>query len=550
MVGRSAAILLLCLSFVTPPSLAQENVLDSLTLEQRVAQMFMVSLYGADLTDVGRDFLEEWQPGAVALFGSNAGTSEAVTDLTNAYQQTITDAGGLPLLIAVDQEGGLISHLTDGFTEFPAPLVITATGDTELAYAVGQAMAQELSAVGVNMNLAPVADLETNPSNPIIQRRAFGSDPNLTAPIVASVVRGLQENGVLATVKHFPGHGDTSSDSHTSLPVVDLSRERLDTVELVPFREAISEGVEVVMVAHIWFPALEPQENLPATLSHYVVTGLLREELGFDGLIMTDALAMDSIDTNYSIEDASVLAVQAGVDLLAFGTNAGLRTQAQSIQAVVDAARAGIIPEEQINASVQRILDVKARYGILNWQPLDAESAPERVHLEAHSQLVEDLFQAGVTVVYDDQDTIPFSDDRTIAMIYPATRAQIMRECGAYDANIHWVGVSDFPQDDEIAWSRSAAREADTAVVFTQNAADNPDQQRLVNAMPPEKTIVVALWSPYDWTTFPTISGYVATYSPLRPAVPAVCAVLFGEAPALGQLPISLLPDLPAGTHE
>jgi beta-N-acetylhexosaminidase len=546
MAGRTLG--LLCLLFVLATT--RPSLLETLTLEQRVAQMFMVSLYGSELTEFGRDFLQQWQPGAVALFGNNVGTPQEVTTLTNAFQQTITDAGGLPLLIAVDQEGGLISHLTEEFTTFAAPMLITATGDSQLAYAVGEAIGQELAAVGVNMNLAPVADLETNPKNPIIQRRSFGSDPSLTAPIVASFARGLQSAGVLATLKHFPGHGDTTADSHVSLPVVNQPRERLETVELVPFQAGVDAGAEAVMVAHIWYPALEPQENLPATLSHNIVTGLLRHGMGFGGLIMTDALAMDAIDTAYTYEDATVMAVRAGVDLLAFGTNAGLQTQEQAMQAVVDAVRAGEISEERINASVQRILDAKARYGILDWQPLGVATASERVNQEAHEELVNTLFRAGTTIVYDETGVLPFDDDRSLAIVYPATRTQIMRECGVYHAEIDWVGVSQSPQDEEIAWARSAAQQNDTVVVFTQNAVDDPQQQTLVNALPPEKTIVVALWSPYDWTTFPGISGYVATYSPLRPAVPAVCAILFGASPAQGQLPIMLSPELPAGTHD
>jgi beta-N-acetylhexosaminidase len=546
MAGR--ALILLCLLFVIPT--ARPPLLETLTLEQRVGQMFMVSLYGPELTEVGRDFLRRWQPGALALFGSNAGAPEDVTALTNAFQHTITDAGGLPLLIAVDQEGGLIAHLRDGFTEFPAPMLVTATGDPELAYAFGEAIGQELRAVGITMNLAPVADLETNPDNPIIRRRSFGSDPHLTAPMIAAVVRGLQDAGVLATLKHFPGHGDTSADSHVALPVIRHSRERLHSVELIPFQAGIAVRAEAVMVAHIWYPALELQENLPATLSHEVVTGLLREDLGFDGLIMTDALAMDAIDTAFSYEDAAVMAVQAGVDVLAFGTNAGLQTQGQAIQAVVDAVRAGLISEERINTSVQRILDVKARYGILEWQPLDVAGASERVNREAHEALVETLFRAGVTVVYDDRGVLPLSDASSLAFVYPATRTQVARECEVYHAGIDWVGVSGSPQDEEIAWARSAARSADTVVVFTQNAVDDVQQQALVRALPPEKTIVVALWSPYDWTAFPDISGYVTTYSPLRPAVPAACAVLFGAIPAQGQLPIALSPDLPAGIHQ
>jgi beta-N-acetylhexosaminidase len=429
-------------------------------------------------------------------------------------------------------------------------MLITATGDPELSFEIGQAVGEELAAVGINMNLAPVADLETNPNNPIIQRRSFGSDPQLAAPIIAAVSRGYQDAGVLATLKHFPGHGDTSADSHTTLPVVNLSRERLESVELVPFQAGIEAGAEAVMVAHVWYPALEPETNMPATLSHNIVTGLLREQMGFDGLIMTDALAMDAIDTRFSYEDAAVRAVQAGVDLLAFGTNAGLQTQGQAIQAVVDAVRAGVIPEARIDESVQRILDAKARFGILDWQPMEVASASERVNREAHEELVEALFRAAVTIVYDDEDVLPVDETSSVALVYPATRTQIMRECDTYHPDIDWVGVSGSPQDEEIAWARSAARRNDTVVVFTENAADDPRQQALVNALPPEKTIVVALWSPYDWTTFPDISGYVATYSPLRPAVRAACAVLFGAIPALGQLPITLSSELPAGTHE
>jgi beta-N-acetylhexosaminidase len=189
------------------------------------------------------------------------------------------------------------------------------------------------------------------------------------------------------------------------------------------------------------------------------------------------------------------------------------------------------------------------RYGILDWQPLDPTRASERVNQAAHETLVEDIFRVGVTLVYDENEVAPFRSNSSVAFVYPATRSQIMRECSAYHPDIVWVGVSESPQAEEIAWARSAARRVDTIVVFTQNAVDDPAQQALVNALPPEKTIVVALWSPYDWTMFPNISGYAATYTPLRPAVPAVCAILFGAIPALGQLPITLSSELPAGTH-
>jgi beta-N-acetylhexosaminidase len=513
-------------------------------LEQRVAQIFVVSLFGSDLTVAGRDFLMRWQPGGVVLLGKNAGDPPAVTRLTNAYQQTITSAGGLPLLIAVDQEPGAISHLNTGFTEFPTPLLITAAGQPTLSYRVGQAIGEELYAVGVNWNLAPVADLETNPSNPIIRRRSFGSAPAMVAPQVAQFVRGTQAAGILATAKHFPGHGDSSGDSHLTLPVIQLSRERLETVELAPFRAAIQAGVEVVMVAHIWYPVLEPQPDLPASLSSNIITGLLRRDLGFNGLIITDALDMDAIDTAYSYPEAVLKAIEAGNDMV-ISAHIGLTAQTQAIEAVVKAVRMGKLAEDRINASVERILAVKARYGILDWKPLDIATAAGRVNTAEHTMLVETLFQAGVTVAFDKNSRLPLRPGQDILMIYPATRPAIQRACNSSTLILRWLGVSETPQPEEINWAASASANADTVVVFTQNAGDNPAQARLVNRLPPDKTIAVALWSPYDVTAFPGVAAYLTTYSPLPPGIPAACAVLTGQAPALGRLPIKLSPLKP-----
>ena len=234
-----------------------------MSLEHKVAQMFMVTLHGSVLTEDGAQDLTTWQPGGVVLFDENAGDPAAVTRLTNAYQSTIIGAGGVPLLISIDQEGGVVTRLTDGFTMFPAPILIDAAGD-DMAYQVGQAVAQELSAVGINMNLAPVSDLETYKDNPIIYRRAWGSDPTMAGNAVASFIRGMEDNGVLATAKHFPGHGESRQDSHGELPTIDLPLDRLQSVEFVPFEHAIDADVAAVMVAHIWYPALEPQAGLPA----------------------------------------------------------------------------------------------------------------------------------------------------------------------------------------------------------------------------------------------------------------------------------------------
>lgn len=528
---------------ISPVSAAQNDLLESLTLEQRIAQMFIVNLYGAGLTEVGRDFLTHYQPGGVVLLGENLGMPEFVTRLTNSYQQVITEAGGLPLFVAVDQEGGPISHLTDGFTAFPTPTLMTASGDLTLANQVGAAIGTELRAVGVNLNLAPVADLETNPRNPIILRRSFGSDPAMVSPTIAAFIQGMQAANVLAVAKHFPGHGETDIDSHTGLPVLDLSRERLEAVELAPFRAAIEADVAAIMAAHIWYPALEPEPNTPASLSSSIISDLLRGEMGYDGLIMTDALDMDAIDTVYSYPQAVVKAVQAGVDLV-IAAHISLDSQIAAIEALVDAVENGTISEARINESVRRILTTKADYGLLNWQPLDPSAVGQRLELESHAVLVEQLFQSGVTLAYDRNGHLPLSPTQKVAIVYLGTRYQIVESCGGYRSDIQWVGVSDSPSDEQIAAAQTTARLVDTVVVFTQNADQNPRQTALVNALPPEKIVAVALWSPYDWTVYPDVSAYVVTYSPLPPAVPAACGLLFGAVPAEARMAITI-PRMP-----
>ncbi len=528
---------------VSQPTFAQTDPLANLSLEQRVAQMFIVNLYGSQLTEAGRDFLTQQQPGGLVLLPENVKTPAEVTQLINTYQQTITGSGGLPLFIAVDQEGGIIAHLSNGFTTFPVPMLLTATEDTDLAERVGQAMAQEMLAVGVNMDLAPVADLETNPNNPIIKRRSFGNDPQMTSPILAGIIKGMQGGNVLATAKHFPGHGDSSTDSHTGLPVIALDRERLETVELAPFRAAIEAGVSTVMVAHIWYPALELTTDLPASMSHNIVTGLLREEMGYQGLIVTDALDMDAIDTVYSYPNAALSAIKAGVDLV-IAAHVSLEAQAAGIQAVIDAVRSGAIPEERINESVRRILAAKERYGLLSWQALDPNMVTERLNLMEHAPLINEMFEKGVTIALDKNHVLPIQAGKSVALIYPGTRIQIPEYCKVGGVTVRLLSIHTSPSESEIQSAKIQANLSDLAVVFTQNADADANEQALVKALPPEKTIAVALASVYDFTVYPKIAGYVLTYSPLPQAIPAVCGVLFGKIPANGKLSIKM-PGLP-----
>ncbi len=513
-----------------------------MTLEERVGQMFMVTLWGPTLSTSSRRFIATYAPGGVVLFGSNAGQPWSVAALTNDIQQSAAASGaGIPMFIAIDQEGGITARLVpdDGYTGFPVSQVITATGTPATAYAIGQALAEELRAVGVNMNLAPVADLETNRDNPVIARRAFGSDPEQVAAMIAAFVAGTQDAGVIATAKHFPGHGDTTQDSHTTLPVVTHPLERLRDVELVPFAAAIDADVGAVMVAHIWFPELEPIERRPASLSSSIVTGLLREGMGYTGLIVTDAIGMDAIDRNYGYGEASILAIQAGVDLIAFGT-VGMKAQQATIEAVVEAVRAGDISEARIDASTRRILEAKARFGLFDRAPIDPDVAAETLNVEAHRRLVNDMFLHAVTLVKDAYALLPLTAEKTNLLVFFDVYGDVAYDCKRRLPGLRSMSIPFRPGAEVRARILDAVQWVDTVVVFTDNAIDTPEQAALVNALPPDKTVVVALRSPYDLLAFPDVGAYLVIYTPLPAARAVICDLLMGDVTPSGVLPVTL----------
>ncbi len=524
-------------------------LLAGMTTRQKVAQMFVVSLWGEVLTLEGAAFLRDYQPGGVALFGYNAASPQQITSLTNAIQQELTQQGAPPAWLAIDQEGGMVLRLSsaNGFTDFPVNMAVAATGNPVYAEAIGRAMAEELRAIGINMNLAPVLDVETNPDNPVIFRRAYSADPHLTGSMGAAMITGLQSSGVMATAKHFPGHGETAEDSHVTLPVIHLDRARLNAVELVPFRAAIDAGVGTIMAGHLWYPALDPAE-LPASLSPEVLSGLLRGDLGFGGLIMTDALDMDAIDGRYRLNQAAIMAIQAGADLITPGPHVGLDTQRGAIEAVIAAVESGELPVAAIDAAVARILRTKARFGVLDWAPLDPVTAAGRLNLDAHATLIQDILSAAVTLVFDRGLSLPLSSEQPVALIYPATAPRIADLCEPYHPGLRRVGVSLGPTAEEIGWAVDAARWADAAIVFTADAHRNPALQALVRALPPEKTVVVAQRSPYDLEQFPAVAAYLLTYSPQSAGTEAACAGLFGARPLTGRLPVSLGDGLPPGS--
>jgi beta-N-acetylhexosaminidase len=358
-----------------------------MTVVRRVGQRFMVGFEGLAASADVKALLREFGVGGVVLFSRNVADPEQVVELVRELQTIARDAGHeTPLLVAVDQEGGRVARLREPWTVWPAARAVGRLGSEETARQMGAALAEELSACGVRYDFAPCVDVDTNPKNPVIGDRSFGDDPDLVGRLGAAMIRGLQENGVAACAKHFPGHGDTEVDSHLDLPAVDHTRARLADVELRPFRKAIEAGVATVMTSHVIVREID--DARPATLSPDVVSGLLRKELAFTGVVVTDDLAMGAVAKHWKPAEISVLAAKAGCDLLELCK--GHDAQVEMIEALVRAVESGEVPYREEEAAEGRVRLLKERFlaGYRDPDPKQAREAAGRVEHRAIAETI------------------------------------------------------------------------------------------------------------------------------------------------------------------
>ncbi len=356
-----------------------------MTLQEAIGQLFILGFEGREPSQALEAFVRERKPGGLILFARNVGSPEEVAALTAALQAASTT----PLFIAIDQEGGRVARLGLPFTQWPSASSVGSVGSVKLTYALGEAMAKELRAVGINMNMAPVLDVLTNPANPVMAGRSFGADPQVVGRLGRAFFRGHRDAGVLAVGKHFPGHGDTAVDSHLALPVVLHDLARLLAVELAPFVEVIREGIPALMAAHLLVPALDPER--PATLSRAILTDLLRERLGFSGLLISDDLLMQGIAEAAPPGEAAVRFLEAGGDLVLICDDEA--AQREALAAVAEAVETGRLPEARVQASCDRITEAKARYA-RQATLLSSDAIRQVVGCDAHRRLAE-LLRAG-----------------------------------------------------------------------------------------------------------------------------------------------------------
>jgi len=492
-----------------PPFLLEESqwvdsVLEELSLEEQIAQMIMIWAYSNKGPEHERSVLRQisrYKVGGILFF---QGEPMEQARLTNRFQK----ASQTPLIIAIDGENGLGMRLEHTLT-YPSMMTLGAISDPNLIYRMGSDIGQQCRRLGVQMNFCPVADINNNPSNPVIGTRSFGEERQNVADKVVAYMGGMQDQRLLVAAKHFPGHGDTGTDSHRSLPVIPHSLERLDSIELYPFLEAIQKGLTGIMVAHLQVPALDPRENRATTLSRPAITGLLKEKMDFRGLIVTDALNMKGLSNYFEPGIREVEAVKAGNDILLMPSDVG-----DAIQAVKRAVRDGEIPEEQIRESCRKILQAKYWTGLAEWKPVETEGLLEDLNDPAYERLQRSLAEHALTLVRNRNNLIPLSHLENIKIatvtITPGNEKGLGEVTDLYLEGDHFV-LSPDDNRESFAEVRTALGRYNTVVInilHTGTRSSNgygisDETVRFVEGLEPTASLILNLAGyPYALTRF------------------------------------------------
>jgi len=537
------------------PEPAADAVLAKLTPRQKIAQLVVPWLNGTysaldDSTfQIAKRWIDTLEVGGIII---SVGGPYDIAAKLNALQQR----SKLPLLVSADLEWGAAMRVV-GATAFPHIMAAGATGDERDAYMIGRVAALEGRAVGIHVNFAPDADINNNPLNPVINIRSFGEDPRAVAKLVSAYVRGLQDNGMLATLKHFPGHGDTDVDSHIGLPAIRVDYPRLDSVELVPFRAGIEAGAKVVMSAHIAFP--EFTGDAPATLSASMLTGVLRDSLKFGGLVVTDALQMGAIVTKYGAGEAAVRAFEAGSDLLLMPADPD-----SAISSMLAALQSGRITQARLDASVRRVLEIKRGLGLFQHRTVPIDSIAKVVGSKAFLDAADGIAQRSMALVRDSAGTVGRLRRTRTRMAIIAYGDELNSYAGQRMLELLRAG------GDTVGyfrlWPMSGQASYDSArvvigraptVIFAASVRPIsgrgfialPDSlARLITVTDSAKpTVLVALGSPYLLSQTPTVKSYLVAWSSARVAEKAAARALLGWSPIGGKLPIRIPPGYTIG---
>ena len=527
-----------------------EQTLKNLSLREKIGQMVMVRMSG-EFTNLNserfaelRRHVEENRLGGFIVF---RGEANSIAAQTNELQRL----SKLPLLFAADYERGLRMQLRTG-TPFTTNMGIGATGDAQAAYRQGKIIAEEMRAIGVNWLFAPVADVNNNPDNPVINIRSFGADAAKVGEFASALAKGVRDGGALATLKHFPGHGDTAADSHIGLAVIPADRERLNNLELVAFRRPINEGVDAVMTAHVALPKVTNDE-VPATLNPKVTTDILRKDLGFKGIVTTDAMEMGAIKKTYSDEKSVVMAVQAGADIVLLPNDAR-----KTIDAIEAAVKNGELSEERINESVRRLLSAKYRLGLTENRFVDLARVNQIVEKPENVREANATAEKSITLLRNNDSILPMNAEKAQKTLFVVIAADDEPEEGRAfipeiqrrqpRARIIRLDPRSAAEDYEKVLNEAKNFDSIVLAPFVKRAALKgtvalPENQtkfvrQVIDSNKP--VAVVAFGSPYLIRQFPEAKNYVVTYAIEEVAQIAAVRAMFGEAPFTGKLPVNI----------
>jgi beta-N-acetylhexosaminidase len=555
-----------------------EDTFKKMTLDDKVGQLVVTSAQttylssDTDAFEALADKIKRLRLGGVHLFGGAEPVPGVL--LNNAYGSVILgqplaaaslmnrlqNAAAIPLLNTGDFEAGL-GFRVSGATAFPRQMAVGAAGDETLAFEAARITAIESRAIGVHVNFSPIADVNNNPRNPVINTRAFGEQPAMVGKLSAAYVKGMRAGGMLATLKHFPGHGDTDVDSHLGLPIINHARERLDAIELAPFREGVAAGADAVMVGHIELPALDRAEFSPATLSRPIVTDLLRREMKFRGLIYTDSMGMDAVSKKLSPADAAVRAIQAGNDIVLHSPD-----DAAAVAGIKAAVEKGDIPIAQIDESVRRVLRAKARLGLHRVRTVPLDDVATKVGGRTHAGVARTLSQKSITLIKDERNHVPLRVPREASILYlsvldypanwriAAPSRTFIPELRRRWPNVTAIELSDRSTLEEIELVRASAARYDAIVVSVYVRASSasgrmdlsPPLVKMLSdlarstASTPRPLIAVFFGNPYVPAGLPALPAVLLTYDFYDLAEGSAVRALSGDAPITGKLPIAI----------
>ena len=539
--------------------------LERMSLREKVGQLIMPWVLG-DYAPEGStshdrilEYIEELQIGGLIM---SVGQPTEVAAKLNDFQRH----SRFPLLVGADLETGAGFRMRGaiqmpgtielgGATDFPALMALGAADDTDLAYAMGRITAVEALAVGIHVPFAPVLDVNNNPENPVINVRSFGEDPEQVGALGAAFIRGVQENGAIATAKHFPGHGDTDTDSHMALPTILHDRERMDSVELRPFQTAIDAGIGAIMTAHISVPGISDGDRAPGTLSGAVMTKLLREDMGFGGLLFTDAMDMSAIARQHSAEEAAVLAVEAGADVILMPPS-----PKRAIDGIVAAVEAGRLSEDRIDFSVSRLLQTKEDLGLHDERTVPIEDVVQAVGIPEHVEVAADVAERSITVLENGGNLLPLRGTRTARVLSVSFGRSSDVLAGRYfnrELRRTYPRLTTAELDRDAApslWQSLEQRARSQALVIVstyvtavsyQGSMALPDEslafiESLSEAGIPH--IVVSFGNPYLVTAFPDVQAYMVAWSGSEVSQRAAAQALLGGFDIRGRTPTRIPP--------